>query len=224
MFFKLSFSQVNSGKVIYIASLDKSKFLKKKTSNRLLGNFLKKLKKESNIFYVLTFNNKKALFKKDDVLEKENSGNPLTAIFTGSGIYYYDIHLNESLIQKESLGENFIIDNDVKYEWKYTQETKKIGDYLCYKAKTIKRTIGRKGNLVEKDIVAWYTLDIPIKFGIKDYQGLPGATILLEDGKITYSASKIILNKTYKITKPNKGKKITQKQFDEYLQKNFKNF
>src|SRR6218665_698056 len=58
-----------------------------------------------------------------------------------------------------------VIDDNLKYNWKITSETKKIQNYTCYKA-----TTSFRGNNFE----AWFTPDIPLNIGPWKWYGLPG--------------------------------------------------
>ena len=132
--------------------------------------------------------------------------------------FYYNIKLNISLNDKNFLGEDFIIKEKPSYEWILTQEKRKIGKYVCFKAKTEEEYINRFGEIKIKNIIVWYTLDIPIPVGVKNYHGLPGATITMKDDNLYYQVENIILNsKGINIKKPKKGKLITQKEYHEIL-------
>ena len=100
-----------------------------------------------------------------------------------------------------------LIEIDEK-KWEITQESKKIGNYLCYKAIDIAST-----NRKMKPVV-WFTPEISISFGPLKYNGLPGLVILVEMSKRTISVSEIILNPEEEIIikKPTKGEKITAEE------------
>tara|TARA_R110002072_G_scaffold62842_3_gene156993 strand:+ start:5295 stop:5645 length:351 start_codon:yes stop_codon:yes gene_type:complete len=100
-----------------------------------------------------------------------------------------------------------LIEIDEK-KWEITQESKKIGNYLCYKAIDIAST-----NRKMKPVV-WFTPEIPVSFGPLKYNGLPGLVILVEMYKRTISVSEIILNPKDEIIieKPKKGEKITAEE------------
>ena len=68
-----------------------------------------------------------------------------------------------------------------------------------------------------KVTTAWYTLQVPISNGPKNYQGLPGLILELNDGKNLIVCTEIVLNpsETIKIKEPEKGKVVNQKKFDE---------
>lgn len=71
----------------------------------------------------------------------------------------------------------------------------------------------------EKTIVAWYAPEIPVNQGPENYWGLPGLILEVNDGSTTILCSKIVLNSKDKveIKEPNKGKEVSQKEFDETL-------
>ena len=71
------------------------------------------------------------------------------------------------------------------------------------------------------EIEAWYTLDIPVPHGPREYWGLPGLILQVSDGTMTYLCTKVVLNpeKGIRIKKPRRGKKITAEQFDTEIAK-----
>ena len=101
-----------------------------------------------------------------------------------------------------------------------TQESKKIGNYLCYKA--IKTNTSTKGKSID---IAWFTPQIPVNFGPSSYFGLPGLILEVSRGKITMKATKIELNpkKKIKIKKPTKGRRMTSEEYREMTRRFFKN-
>ena len=64
---------------------------------------------------------------------------------------------------------------------------------------------------------AWYTLQVPISNGPRNYQGLPGLILEINDGKKTIVCTEIILNPSdkIKIQEPEKGKIVSQEKYDE---------
>jgi GLPGLI family protein len=76
-----------------------------------------------------------------------------------------------------------------------------------------------KKQSVRKQTV-WYTLDIPLPFGPKEFVGFPGLVIEVEDHNLTYKVRKIKLNPQKEITlkKPIKGKKMSQNEYDKVVE------
>lgn len=96
-------------------------------------------------------------------------------------------------------------------DWEITQETKKIGKYTCYKATAVERLFSRQGHYYNKQVVAWFTPEIPMSFGPSYYSGLPGLILQIERDKFTLTATKINLNpddKDIKIKRLDKNAKV----------------
>ena len=127
-------------------------------------------------------------------------------------------------------------------KWEMSTETKKIGEYICYKATMIKidRSIDwggmfrrgrdndtKKDSTKSKEIVAektlavtaWYTPQIPVRHGPSDYWGLPGLILEVSVGNTTLLCSKIVMNpkEKIKIEAPDKGKVVTKKEYKEII-------
>lgn len=156
----------------------------------------------------LDFNNGESLFYVEEKMQ--NDGKSLlnmNRIFAGGDDKYYkNTHTKEYF--KEYKRELLLIELEPK-KWQITQESKKIGEYLCYKAIDIAST-----NTKMKPIV-WFTPQIPVSFGPLEYSGLPGLVLQVEMSNRTIIATTIVLNpkKEIKIIKPTKGKKMTAEEF-----------
>ena len=136
-------------------------------------------------------------------------------------------------MQKNYFGKKFLVKDSLeKKPWRILSDTKMIGEYLCTKAvisKTYKtRKVSDDGTWETvdevKDLVAWFTMQIPISHGPGDYYGLPGLILEIEDGRLSFLCTKIILNSNegVEITEPNKGKVVTQAEFDAISKKKMK--
>jgi GLPGLI family protein len=73
----------------------------------------------------------------------------------------------------------------------------------------------------EVTVTAWYTLDIPISQGPGEYWGLPGLILEVSEGRTAILCSKITINPKEKIAieAPKKGKKVSQKEYQETMTK-----
>ena len=73
----------------------------------------------------------------------------------------------------------------------------------------------------EKEIIAWFALDLPISIGPNKYCGLPGMILEINEanGAVVYTATSIIFSEEeIEIAKPvvKKGRKnITQAEYDK---------
>lgn len=168
------------------------------------------LKNSKEVSYALNFNSKSSTYQKNESLYDE-SKQKLNLVATGAGgtgIFYYNTEDNALLKQLTIGGDTFLITQNAK-KWKLLNASKKIGKYNCYKATLL------NNNNKETKVTAWYTLDIPLAYGPKDYNGLPGIILELYEGKFFFKASKIELsNKNKIIEKPVDGLNLTQEEFN----------
>lgn len=168
------------------------------------------LKNSKEVSYALNFNSKSSTYQKNESLYNE-SKQKLNLVATGAGgtgIFYYNTEDNALLKQLTIGGDIFLITQNAK-KWKLLNTSKKIGKYNCYKATLL------NNNNKETKVTAWYTLDIPLAYGPKDYNGLPGIILELYEGKFFFKASKIELsNKNKIIEKPVDGLNLTQEEFN----------
>ena len=92
-----------------------------------------------------------------------------------------------SINETEMMGKFFLVTDPIEnMSWKMTGESKKIGQYTCYKATYEKEVTERvfsfgsqnqnQNNMQTKtvEVSAWFTPEIPISNGPGLYQGLPG--------------------------------------------------
>ena len=200
--------------------------------------------------YTLTFNKTASIYKKEEKLDQGGGGRGgMRFMMMGggaSGNYYKNTQTKTSSKENEFSGKNFLIKDDlISYEWKMEQETKMIGEHLCFKATTVvERPVrdtnfrfGRRNNNDEKKkaapkedvmeltiVTAWYTLDIPVSHGPDDYWGLPGLILEINDGNTNILCSKIVMNPKEKseIKEPKKGKIVTQTAYDQIIEKKTK--
>ena len=205
-----------------------------------------RMKSQLERAYVLSFNKTASIYKEEEKLDQMASGRGgMRFMMMGrgaSGEHYKNTQTKISSKENEFSGKNFLIkDSLVNYDWKMEQETKMIGDYLCFKATTVvERPMRRefrfgRSNNTEEDrkerekkekeqenikelisVVAWYTLDIPVNNGPGDYWGLPGLILEISDDNTQIFCTKIVLNPKEKedLKEPTKGKVVTQQEYD----------
>ena len=184
--------------------------------------------------FILDFTKSESMYKEEQELDTPkgppaNGGSMIMMIGgdSGSDILYKNILEKRMANKTELMGKVFLIkDNLVTYDWKLTGETKNIGNYTCYKAVFEKEEESIEINMIDGDVkeekvlkkrtlVAWYTPDIPISNGPRDYGGLPGLILEVNDGDLTIVCSEIVLNpkEVKEIKEPIKGKIVTRKKF-----------
>ncbi|SEA50128.1 GLPGLI family protein [Bizionia paragorgiae] len=71
----------------------------------------------------------------------------------------------------------------------------------------------------EIEVVAWYTMQIPVNQGPGEFWGLPGLILEVSSGRTTVLCSKIVLNPDEKteIKKPSKGKVVTKQEYADIV-------
>jgi GLPGLI family protein len=215
-----AFSQVNSGEVIYGITKNVSTDTKE-LKDFGYENFKSKV---YNIIptleFVLEFNRNKSLF----FLEKSLSID-LTEFYTktavlivkGNKVFYTDLEKELLFEQTTFMNEELTIEsslNDLK--WELTRDSKKIGEYLCYKAVTSKKIFDKNNEEISYFFTAWYCPEIPFQYGPFEFNNLPGMILELSNKEFIYSAKKVILNdKLIEIDAQIKGKIITREEYDK---------
>lgn len=202
------------------------------------------MKKASEKQFVLTFNKTECLYEEQQKLDKPeaNDGMSISISFSSAGKKYLNVKDKNSIVEDNIFGKEFlVVEPIVKPEWKLIDETKKIGDYNCFKAELVIPVSEKQKNDYEeflkkeekkpalfkmekpedKVVTAWYSPEIPVSFGPDNYWGLPGLILEVNDGDNLLLCSKVVLSnkEKTKIKAPNTGEKITQKKFDEILKK-----
>ena len=240
-FIVINWAQSLEGVVYYTSKTQLKDF--NITSNDLTpemkDQMMEKMKKAFEKTFTLHFTNFESMYEEEEKLAepKPTSSSNIKMNFIGSstsGKLYKNFKNKQYIKEDDIFGKEFLIlDSLQKMNWKLTNEQKKIGNYMCFKAELIipvtKKETG-KTNLFElketKDeiIEAWYTLDIPIPNGPGKHWGLPGLILELHEFNTIFLCNKIVLNPKDKIEikAPKKGKKVSQKEFDMIQEKKLK--
>lgn len=236
------------GKAYYLSksNLDLGKWgaklseLQKKQIKSRLKNRLEKS-------YVLEFNKEESIYKEDSKLDAISGATDSWGKNFSPGDVYKNLKTKSQLQNQEFYGKNFLVSDSLLYlNWNLSNESKKIGNYTCFKATSSVPTeilnwysfswgsISNKSdstNVLKKEIKmttieAWYTPQIPISNGPSDYVGLPGLILEVSAGDTTLLCYKIVLNPEDKteIKIPSKGKVVTKKQYKTIITEKMKEF
>ncbi|MBV1923137.1 MAG: GLPGLI family protein [Flavobacteriaceae bacterium] len=206
-------------------------------SSEMHQQMMAMVKKQFEREYTLNFNKNESIYKQVEQLDKPTGvGNGgMQIVVAGSGdsdVLYKNTKEDYFLNQNELFSKQFLINDSLELpEWNLEKETKNIGNYTCFKA-TYTRMVpeermgppseeGEEVAEVEETVTAWYTLQIPIKQGPGMYYGLPGLILEVSAGNQSILCSKIVLNPKdgISITKPTKGKKVNQEEYDVIMEK-----
>lgn len=211
------YSQNISGKVTYkfsmkpisekmIDSINKKNASKNAKMNDFTKSVFKNIK-DVNGF--LEFKNEESLYYAEEEMKIDDGKMfNLNRIFAGDdNKYYKNIKTSEQYHESSVFDELSLIEYEDR-KWHITQESKKIGDYLCFKA------IDMTSPNQKIKAIAWFTPEIPVNFGPLNFNGLPGLILEVESNKSLIIAIKIELNpqKEIIIVKPTKGKRITAEE------------
>lgn len=190
--------------------------------------------------YIMEFTATESAYDKVQELAKPAQPGKMSFSFSSNNgatsRVYKDIKEQKYYKEDQILGKEFLIIDDFKpYNWQTTNETKKIGNYTCYKATYLpeltesekeaaaeKEERAKNGSILaltpEKDrtITAWWTPEIPVSNGPGEYQGLPGLILEVKEQNTILLCTKIEINPIEKLSikKPKSGKEINQKDFD----------
>lgn len=224
-----SFGQVTKAEAIYKVKIDRQDKNRSKTKPSRRVEMI--LKEVENISLQLLYNNGKATFKAEEVLDLDYTAklnrNSAKTISGVRNSYYYNIKEKEVISDHEIEGTPYnVVYKFDHYSWELQNETKKIDKYLCYKATTTYSYKNRKGTITNLNVTAWYTPEIPLPLGPKNYTGLPGLVLELHEGNITIYVTELTLNpeKKIKLYTPQEGKKVTEKEFAKIAAKAYGNF
>ncbi len=211
-----------------------------------------RMKSQLEKTFELTFDKVASIYKEEVKLDQSAGGRGgMRFMMMGggaSGDYYKNTQSKTSVKESEFSGKNFLIKDALKtYEWKMEQETKMIGQNLCFKATTVievpvrpefrfGRRNAEQNNKDEEEVkeeapkteqvvvTAWYAMEIPVSHGPDDFWGLPGLILEVSYGNTNILCTKIVMNPKEKATiaEPSKGKEVSQKEYDEIIAEKMK--
>lgn len=214
------------GTVHYSYKPNENEALKGSKSEQHFDDFLKGIHQyTANIKFKLKFFNNTSIFAVGNEMENDYSskGSVFANKLISKGSYYCNLDTDTQL--RKVGGEEFLIKTQPSsIKWLLTQESKKINNYLCYKATTSITNKNFSGEYTF-EIVAWYAPEIPVPFGPKQFNSLPGLILELKDTHNTFYIEKIELYPKEKIMiKPFKGKMISEEKYNKKIKENLRGF
>lgn len=213
----ITFGQFSSGKITYQYQYKGEPF-KAKTQNKVAQQAVNDLYKtllsySGKINYILVFKNELSKYAIENTLNSESdAGLENAKNMTGAReVIYMNTSQKYTLKELDFFGDEILVKSTLKNDWNLTQETRKIGGYVCFKAwKKVNNTV-----LIE----AWYTPEIPLNIGPRGFGNLPGLILELKQAELSYVASEIILNpkKSPTIKLPKNKKIVKEAEFNKLL-------
>jgi len=175
---------------------------------------------DSEFDFSLVFNDSTSLFYLEKKLYSDNRA--VNSAIIQSGYYGRIMQQNNQYIE-ENLQEDFgkFLVSRSYQKWELQEETKMIGDYLCFKATTFYTTTNPKGKVFKNEFTAWYTPQLPYKFGPAGYGNLPGLIMELQGKRATYGVTNIqfykddLQSKENEIPRLKRKKLITEIEFEK---------
>ena len=219
-------AQQKEGKVVYERTMQMQIQI---NDNDQISNMMPKSRTDK---FEMSFGNNQSIYKHvDEEQQDEFGGNGMQIRMVGPGmddIIYCNFDNSIRTEQREVMGKKFLVTDTIrKLNWKLTEDTKTIAGYNCRKA-TAQR-IGKRmqmninNGVMEKkeindttNIVAWFTMDIPVSAGPEVAGQLPGLILALDmnDGRMTYVATSVSAKADVAAIKaPTKGKAVTSDEF-----------
>lgn len=231
------------GKATYMSktTMDMDRFgnrseQEKKQMMARMKNFLEKT-------YILSFNRTESSFKEEAKLAAPGATRSRWGASNGQGSIYKNLKERKTIEDIEMFSKRFLIEEEMEQpKWELGTETKKIGQYTCYKATMVKvdksvdwgSIFGRRGRNQQKDstktedkkddvkllnVTAWYSPQIPVSSGPQSYWGLPGLILELNADRTTMLCTEIVLNpsEAIEIETPTKGKKVSREEYNKII-------
>lgn len=238
-----STTQEFQGKAVY---LTKSKMQLGRWGARLSEGQKKqikaRLKNRLEKKYILTFNKQESMFLEDEKIDAVSGATDSWGGYFSRGDQYRNTKENTLVQSQEFYGKRFLVkDTSYRIDWKIGAETKKIGQYTCYKATATVptaeiawynfswsdlRPAKKNPETGEPEvrtsfIEAWYAPEIPVTHGPGEFWGLPGLILEVSAGDTVMLCSEIIMNpkEKIKIKAPGKGEEITKKEYTATIRK-----
>lgn len=211
-----------SGELIYKVS-----FKLVEDENNSASEILKQSSHIMNNFrFNLIFNNSKSRYYFDETMvsDLENNLSYRSARkIAGDVEIFTDVNNSQSITKKDFLGETFLTKDKILSKWTITKESKLIENMRCFKATLIQEKSFLYPN--GKNVIAWFTNEIPYSHGPKGYGGLPGLILQLEENNLTYVLTELKLTRSeVDIYEPKGGIDIDRKTYNAYVEKKIKEF
>lgn len=197
-------------------------------ADKKYGYIQKAIDVSRKLEYKLVFKGKEANFyqQKNDSLDKisVNMANSLSEVSKNiyinlsTNLLINEINADGLLVKKNE----FVVKDSISKNWEITNESKLIGEYLCYKATTTKKVQKTDREVIET-VTAWFCPALPYSFGPSKYAGLPGLILELQEKNIVFVVKSIRLNNNeeYVITVPTAKKEISQAEYNKFINERF---
>ena len=150
--FLISFvnAQEFQGMAVYESKTSTAEMMKGFGGNReitpeMQKNIEERMKKMFEKTFILNFDKAASIYKEEEKLDAPGQdgggGRMMMSMMGGGGTQYKNVKEKMYSVDKEFFGKEFLIkDSLTVYRWQMGSETKKIGNYTCYKATAVVAT------------------------------------------------------------------------------------
>jgi GLPGLI family protein len=135
------------GMAVYESKTSTSEFAKNFDGNKdmtpeMKNQIMERMKKMFEKTYVLNFDKSASIYKEEEKLDapgQQGGGRMMASFMGGGGTYFKNVKEKQYTVDKEVFGKEFLIKDSLpNLKWVLSDESKKIGDYTCFKATAIK--------------------------------------------------------------------------------------
>jgi len=135
------------GMAVYESKTSTADFAKNFEGNKditpeMKTQIMERMKKMFEKTFVLNFDKSSSIYKEEEKLDapgQSGGGRMMASFMGGGGTYYKNVKEKQYTVDKEVFGKEFLIKDSLpNLKWVLTDETKKIGDYTCFKATAVK--------------------------------------------------------------------------------------
>lgn len=143
------FAQDFQGMAVYESKTSTADFQSRISGNRditpeMQKMFEERMKKMFEKTFILHFDRNASIYKEEEKLDSPGQANSgfrmASSMMGGGGTQYKNIKEKTYIVDKEFFGKEFLVKDSLSVlDWKMSGETKKIGDYTCYKATAVKK-------------------------------------------------------------------------------------
>jgi GLPGLI family protein len=133
------------GMAVYESKTSTSEFAKNFDGNKdmtpeMKNQIIERMKKMFEKTFVLNFDKSASIYKEEEKLDAPGQGGGMRMIMMGGGgTYFKNVKEKQYTVDKEVFGKEFLINDSLpNLKWVLSDESKKIGDYTCFKATAVK--------------------------------------------------------------------------------------
>ncbi|MBC5835511.1 GLPGLI family protein [Flavobacterium sp. F372] len=135
------------GMAVYESKTSTADFAKNFEGNKditpeMKSQIMERMKKMFEKTFVLNFDKSSSIYKEEEKLDapgQNGGGRMMASLMGGGGTYYKNVKEKQYTVDKEVFGKEFLIKDSLpNLKWVLSEESKKIGDYTCFKATAVK--------------------------------------------------------------------------------------